>query len=137
MRLLTYIVCLIFTFVSLGGNIYIHQCKDAVLLSLYDKVNTQSCPFCEEHHKSHDEKEAHCAGECKDSVLQIDNLTDKNFNTTPTFFTQITPAIIPLLWIVNFTRSSEEILQQTPVAFLYSATDSSPPIYLQNCIFRI
>ena len=137
MRLLVYFVCVMFTFVSLGGNIYLHKCKDATLLSLYEKVDTKSCPFCEKHHKSDHEKDDHCEGECSDSILKIDQLTDKNFNANQILFTQISPAIIPLLWIVNIITPTADINHLQNIDYLYSSTDSSPPIYIQNCIFRI
>lgn len=137
MRLLIYFVCIIFTFVSLGGNIYLHQCKEATMLSLYDQIDTESCPFCAKHHKSADDKDEHCAGECKDSVLDIEQLTDKNFNTQQVSFVQFSPAITPLLWIVNFIIPVQDYNKQQQTELFYSCTDSSPPIYIQNQIFRI
>lgn len=136
MRLLIHFVCIIFTFVSLGGNIYVHQCKEATLLSLYHQIDTKNCPFCEKHHKSADKQNENCEGECKDSVLEINQLTDKKI-TTSQLFPQLSPAIIPLLWIVDFSTTIQEINKQYSTELLYSYTDSSPPIYLQNCIFRI
>jgi len=137
MRLLIYFVCIIFTFVSLGGNIYLHQCKEATMLSLYNQINTKSCPFCEKHHKAAEEKDEHCEGACKDSVLDIEQLTDKNFNTKQVFFAQFSAAITPLLWIVNFITPEDDINKQHHADLFYSYADSSPPIYLQYCIFRI
>lgn len=137
MRLLTYIVCVIFTFVSTGGTIYVHHCKENTVLSLYEKVSIQSCPFCENHHKSPKEKNNPCEGDCKDSIVKIDQFSDKNFNTSPSFFAQLSPAIIPILWIVNFTSADEDFSQNKSTAFLYSYADSSPPIYIQHCTFRI
>lgn len=137
MKLLIYFVCLIFTFVSLGGNIYVHQCKEATQLSLYNKVDTKNCPFCEKHHTADHEKGGHCEGECADSVLKIDQLADKNFNVNQVLFTQLSPAITPLLWIVNFTTATADINNQKNTDYLYSFSDSSSPIHIQNCIFRI
>ena len=137
MRLLIYIVCTVFTFVSLGGNIYMHQCKDATLLSLYNQVDTENCPFCEKHHHSTEEKDEHCAGECKDSTLKIDQLSDQNININSAYFVQLSPAIIHILWISNFKTADESSENIQPLAYLHRYTDSSPPIYLQNCIFRI
>lgn len=137
MRLVAYFVCIIFTFVSIGGNIYIHQCKDATLLSLYNQIDTKSCPFCEKHHQDEHEQDEHCAGECKDSTLNIDQLSDHNYNIHQSFFAQLSPVITPILWILNFTTPVSDIDTKESLEFKYSYTDSSPPIYLQNCIFRI
>lgn len=137
MRLLIYFTCMIFTFVSIGGNIYIHQCEEATLLSLYEKVGITSCPFCEKHHHGEHEKDAHCDGECKDAVLEIDQLSHTDLNTQQSFFTNICPAIIPLLWITNFTLQPDNTPSQKSLDFLYSYSDTSPPLYLLNRIFRI
>lgn len=137
MRLLNYIVCVIFTFVSLGGNIYIHQCKDTTLLSFYSEIDTGNCPFCEKHHNKDHKMDDHCAGECKDSTLKIDQLSDQNFNTTHSSFVQLSPAITPILWILDFAIDTKDVETYHSLAYLLSFSDSSPPLYLQNCIFRI
>ena len=137
MRLLIYLTCIIFTFVSLGGNIYIHTCKDATLFSLYSEMDTKSCPFCEKHHKSEQKKDESCKGECKDSTLKIDQLSDQNFNTSQSLFTQLSPAITPLLWIINFVIPAEYEVNNQLNAYNFSFSDPSPPIFLQNCTFRI
>ncbi|MCA5006835.1 hypothetical protein [Sphingobacterium bovistauri] len=137
MRLIAYFVCIIFTFVSLGGTIYIHQCKDATLLSLYKQIDTKSCPLCEKHHNDDHQKTENCDGGCKDSTLKIDPLSDENFNINQAFFVQLSPAIIPIFWISNFGAPTKDTLQKKSLDFLFTFSDSSPPIYLQNCIFRI
>lgn len=137
MRLLIYFVCIVFTFVSLGGNIYVHQCKEATLLSLYNQIDTKNCPFCKKHHQSEDKQNENCKGDCKDSILEINQLTDKKINTNQVLFPQLSPAVLQLLWIVDFITPIQEINKKYSTELLYSYTDSSPPIYLQNCIFRI
>lgn len=131
-------MCLIFTFVSIGGNIYIHKCEEATLLSIYEKVGINSCPFCANHHQEeHTNTDNHCAGECKDDVLPIDQLSHTELSTQQAFFSHIYPAIIPLLWITSFSTPAEDTICISSHDFLYAYSDSSPPIYLLNRIFRI
>lgn len=137
MRPLIYVICMVFTFVSIGGNVYIHQCQEATLLSFYEKVGISNCPFCEKHHHEEQEKDVHCQGDCKDAVLEIDQLSHTDLNTQQAFFTTIYPAIIQLLWINNFIQPLDNAAIQQSQEFLYSFSDSSPPIYLLNNIFRI
>ncbi|TCV13661.1 hypothetical protein EDC17_101917 [Sphingobacterium alimentarium] len=137
MRLLIYFMCLIFTFVSIGGNIYIHKCEEATLLSIYEKVGINSCPFCAQHHQEEHANDSHCAGECKDDVLPIDQLSHTELSTQQAFFAHIYPAIIPLLWITAFPTPAEHTTYISSHEYLYAYSDSSPPIYLLNRIFRI
>lgn len=136
-RLLNILICIIFLFVSIGGNIYTHQCEDTVFFSVYQKLNTEHCPLCVKHHSKSTSNHKSCQKKCKDSVLEIDQLADKSYNTNYPVVSNFSPAIVPILWIIDFVGIDTYTYHKKEFDSIYLIADSSPPVYLYNCIFRI
>lgn len=138
-RLFSLVLCLLFTFVALGGNIYIHKCGENTFLSLYAQLNSESCPLCATEHQDQrkSENKQNCKSKCQDDVIAVDQLSDTDLSTSQPSFVQLYPAITSLLWIVQFTIPLENISNQYSNEYQFAYADSSPPTYLLNCIFRI
>lgn len=137
MRIAIYILSLIFTFVSLGGNIYVHQCKESVLLSFYHKIETTNCQFCNKHHQQQDTQEDHCGGHCKDSVLKIDQLDKTGYTINQSLLVTISPAVLPIYGVMDFQIQPMDNIHTNKADIIQQYTNSSPPIFIKNCNFRI
>ncbi|WP_144062758.1 hypothetical protein [Sphingobacterium paucimobilis] len=139
-RFLALLLCIVYTVVSFGGSVYMHNCCGGTSISIYEKAGHDLCPVCtkEEQHTSSSSTHKTCSdGKCSDIEIKIDQLANKLFSGHSNFSIDVAPAILTRLWI-NLKPVSFE-LQKTEFAlknsFVY--TDTSPPTFLLNCIFRI
>lgn len=135
------ILSLLFTFVSLGGSIFVHHCSHKTFLSLYAQFSEGHCPLCSKNHNpysSKDSNEKDCKdGHCKDIEIKIDQ-PEETIVASSNILHIVSPAILPRLWVglaTFFTPKNIEEYHAKEVTLLYS--NSSPPPYLLNCIFRI
>lgn len=135
-RVLAILMSVMFCFVSIGGNIYVHICKDSFILSFYEKLSPESCIFCAETRKHHEDHDGHCHGECKNEVVKVDQLSHKDYNSS-SFLIKLTPAILSLPWIALDFKVTDTFHKAVFTNYLYASIDSSPPIYIKNCIYRI
>lgn len=128
------LMCLLYTFVSIGGSIYMHKCSGETSLSIYAKKTHSLCPMCT---SPQSEKKSCATGDCNDVEVKIDQLKDQFFLTNNLADVQFSPAILTRFWVlikaVNYNIF-------TPVhnnLDYYTYTDSSPPLFIQHSIFRI
>ncbi|MFZ4863842.1 hypothetical protein ACL9RF_16845 [Sphingobacterium sp. Mn56C] len=143
-RLFTLLLCIFYAAVSFGGSVYLHQCGGKTSLSLFDNASHASCPMCQTAHAKtslpaqEQENSMYCkTGKCTDIEVKIDSLSDKHFPGQNTTSFTFTPAIVPLLWIG--LKPVEKIVNTMPLQAYagYGFSNTSPPAFLLNCIFRI
>lgn len=137
-KVIAILICMLFSFVSFGGNIYIHKCQEATLLSLYNSIDAENCPFCAKtHHEEGCGTDNHCHGDCSNEIVPIDQLSQSNYQVSQPSFLDLCPAIIPILWISTEMYSSTNVELFKRSYYIFTPTDSSPPpLYIRNCVFR-
>lgn len=139
-RFLAILLCMIYTMVSFGGSVYMHNCCGGTSISLYEKAGHDVCPICTKKQKeeAHSSKHKTCSdGKCSDIEIKIDQLANKLFFGHSNFSVESTPAILTRFWINLKPISFEHEQQKLPIRYSFVFTDSSPPTFLLNCIFRI
>ncbi len=132
-------LCVCYTIVSFGITFQIHRCADNVLWAISnEKALHDTCPLCHHTPQSRDEIKKDCqGGNCEDMELKLDQLSHKVFSFTKDNTPSLNPAILTIPWmqdIFSFLSFSKEWTSSTHV---FAFANSSPPIYLYNCIFRI
>ncbi len=133
-KTLTLIFCLLYTFVTFGGSIFVHNCGDDVMLSIYEKSSHENCPICV---KKKQKKINNCKhGACNDVEIKIDQLKDQfsQSHKIDTFLLQ--PLIFERLWINLYSFNSGTIKNE-PLPYIHlNCSNSSPPYYIINCNLR-
>ncbi len=125
--------------VSIGATFQIHRCSGHILWSVASEepIHDACSLCCHTDQAGHDHKNSCQDGDCEDVVLKFDQLSDKFFSFAKDPVQSLSPAIIIIPWIqeiLSFAFFSKEIIQETNVL---AYANSSPPVYLANCIFRI
>ncbi|NGF55045.1 hypothetical protein G5B00_00855 [Parapedobacter sp. SGR-10] len=133
------ILSLCYTMVSIGATFQIHRCAGHILWSVSsEKLTHDACPLCGHSEKDITSKSKDChSGDCADMEFKFDQLTDKLFSFSKDNGLSLSPAVVVIPWIqeiFSFAVSSQDSTLET-VVLAYA--DSSPPVYLTNCIFRI
>ncbi|MFD2552974.1 hypothetical protein ACFSQW_01135 [Sphingobacterium tabacisoli] len=139
-RFLALLLCAIYTMVSFGGSVYMHNCCGGTSISIYEKTGHDECALCTKHEKQTSSSSEHktCSdGKCSDIEIKIDQLANKLFSGSSNFSTDIAPAILPRLWISLKPISLELKKEKLALTNNFVFKDVSPPTFLLNCIFRI
>lgn len=133
-KTLTLILCLLYTFITFGGSIFVHNCGDDVMLSMYEKSSHENCPICA---KKKQKKTSNCKhGSCNDVEIKIDQLKDKFTSSHKIDTIILQPVIFERLWINLYTPNSVSIINESlPYIHLY-CSNSSPPAYILHCNIR-
>lgn len=137
---LTILLCIIYTTVSFGGTVYMHNCCGETKISLNEKKGHDVCPLCAKKQKKapHPSKHKSCTdGKCSDIEIKIDQLSDKLFSGNSSFSFQHSPAILTRLWINLKPLALDVEKECLPWRSNFVYSDTSPPTFLLNCIFRI
>lgn len=127
-------MCLLYTFVSIGGSIYLHKCSGETSLSIYEKKAHSACPMCA---SPGNEPKSCSTGDCTDVEVKIDQLKDQLFSTKDLTDLQVAPTILTRLWVLI---KPVDFNFEAPIHYnldYYSCTDSSPPLFILHSIFRI
>lgn len=117
-----------------------HNCCGGTSISVYEKKGHDACSMCIKTQKQQTKSEKHksCSdGKCSDIEIKIDQLANKLFAGNANFSLHHAPAILTRLW-VNLSPLALDIEKETlswKNSLVYS--DSSPPTFILNCIFRI
>lgn len=133
-KTLTLLLCILYTFVTFGGSLFVHYCDDNVMMSIYDKSSHDDCPICAQH--MHQEFEDCQHGTCNDVEIKIDQLKDTFFSSTKADKFLLQPMVVDRLWLDLVTFSDKQI-SKVPIPDLHLYyTNSSPPVYILNCNLR-
>lgn len=139
-RFLALLICIIYTMVSFGGSVYMHNCCGGTSISIYEKTGHDACPLCTKHEEQKSDSEHHntCSdGKCSDVEIKIDQLANKLFSGHPHFSVHFAPSILTRLWINSKPLAVEIEKEKLPLKNSFVYIDSSPPTFLLNCIFII
>lgn len=132
-RIVTFWLCMMYTFVSLGGSIFMHNCGEQTILSIYEKASHEVCPICSDN----DSERSTCTnGSCKDIEIKIDQLSKEPFSANKAEKTALQPCILTRLW-VELKPVSKIVTTNTfcnSDRLLYTNID--PPSYILHCNFR-
>lgn len=133
-KVFTLLLCLLYTFVTFGGSIFVHNCGANTLLSIYDKPSHQSCPLCLDTETN---KGKSCEkGSCQDVEIKIDQLADDFFSSTKVDNFVILPAILPRLWMESYNYCEIVCTKITKQLSYFHSAGSAPPSYILNCNIR-
>lgn len=139
-RFLVLLLCVVYTTVSFGGSVYMHNCCGGTSISIYEKGEHENCSLCTKKKKKDVDNTPHksCSdGKCSDIEIKIDQLENKLFSGQSSLSILFTPAILTRFW-VNLKPITQELDQTNlPLQDSFVYKDSSPPTFLLNCIFRI
>jgi len=130
-------LCICYVAVCFGITFQIHRCADNVLwvLSEVESIH-HSCPFC--HQQDAEETKKDCRdGSCDDMEFKLDQLSDKVFSYTKDRTLTLDPAIRIIPWMQDIFSFPSPQRVYRPLRTILAFGNSSPPIYLQHCIFRI
>jgi len=136
-KLFTLFICLIYTFVTFGGSIFMHNCGESTTLSIYEKSNHDKCSLCNTAHKETKQANKSChTGSCKDIEIKIDQLSDKLFSSSKAEKFLLQPIIFQRLWVelTPFLNPALNIVSLSD--FDFQDIQISPPHYILNCNFR-
>ena len=132
MRFWAILLGVCYNLVSLGATLQVHTCGNDILWSISESENPHdSCPLC------HSTPTDSCHGNsCQDLELKLDQLSDQLFANNKDTVQLIDSAIIVLPWIQSLKDRAlpHQIAQRSQVL---AHSDSSPPIYILHCTFRI
>lgn len=125
------LLCLCYNLVSLGATLQIHSCGNKVLWSISETEDPhETCPLCST------EPTKSCHGDaCQDLELKLDQLSDQLFANNNDSIQVVDTAIITLPWIMPFKKWV--FTQRVDKAQILTYSNSSPPIYILNCTYRI
>lgn len=135
-RLFTLFLCTIYTFVAFGGSIFMHNCGENTVYSIYQKTSHEECPICGNKSKTTKKQKVCTSGSCKDVEVKIDQLADELFSANKAGKFLIQPHIFQRLW-VEIAPVELPLVTDFPKLSIdryYSST--APPRYLLNCNFR-
>lgn len=139
-RFFALLLCVLYITVSFGGSVYLHNCCGGTSISIYEKEGHDTCPLCAKKKKKDIDSSQHksCSeGKCSDVEIKIDQLENKLFAGHSSLSVIFTPAILTRFWI-NLNPVAQELdTTKLPLRNSFVYTDSSPPTFLLNCIFRI
>ncbi len=132
-------LCICYTAVTFGVTFQIHRCADNVLWAISNEESIHdACPLCHPVQRDNNDTKKECRdGGCDDMEFKLDQLSDKIFSYTKDKTPSLDPAIRVIPWIqdiFSFLSSPKEYIQ---IANVFAFANSSPPIYLNHCIFRI
>lgn len=133
-KLFIIFLCITYTFVALGGSIFVHNCDDNSVFSIYEKATHDECPICSKKGKT---KKICGKGSCKDTEIKINQLSDELFSANNAEKFLIQPFIFERLWVETTPISRTIQSQSFSSPILLYCSSSDPPNYLLNCNFRI
>lgn len=135
-KLSVLILSLLYTFVAIGGSIFVHECNHETVVKLYNKINHGQCPICLKNTEKKNTKKSCHQKKCSDREIKIDQL-DNTIHNSQSLVDITSPAILPIFWISIYPEFIFDIITKNTKDQIVLITDSSPPTYLRNCIFRI
>lgn len=135
-KLFTLFLCITYTFVALGGSIFMHNCGENTVLSIYEKSSHEECPICNGNDKTSTIQVVCKSGACKDIEVKINQLDNELFSANKSEKFIIQPFIFERLWVdlSPKTITLHSHIHSSPLLSYCSNTD--PPQYLLNCNFR-
>lgn len=140
-RFIAIFLCIIYTTVSFGGSVYMHNCCGGTSFSIYEKAGHDVCPLCtkkQDRNSSSSSDHKTCSdGKCSDVEIKIDQLANKLFSSHSPSLIHFSPAVLTRFWISIRPVSFELIKEKQPSKSAAHDIDTSPPTFLLNCIFRI
>lgn len=127
---------LFYTITSLGAVLQMHTCSGNMTWTISkENLIHEKCPLCSKHSKSHKKK---CkTGKCKDIELKLDPLSDKLFSHNHDIQQIVSPAIVLIPWIQEFINMNFDEKSFIIVDHHSDISDTSPPINILHCTFRI
>jgi len=126
-RLVTLFLCMIYTFVTLGGSIFVHNCGENTIMSFYEKASHDSCPICVQKQNT---KKLCKDNSCKDIEVKIDQLSKELFSAKKFDNFSIQPAIFQRLWIDYKPHVVSFNIEKPTFAHHLYYTNNSPPTYI-------
>ena len=133
------ILCICYTMVSIGATFQIHRCGEHMLWSVSsEKLAYEACPLCNHSGEGSTKEDKSCHDEgCKDMEFKFDQLSDKPFFFVKDNGLTLSPAIVVIPWIQEIFSSVVPTKEIVAAIDILAFANSSPPVYLTNCIFRI
>lgn len=129
-KVFTLILCLLFTFVTFGGAIYVHNCGENTLLSIYEKTAHEHCPMCPKGHPETKKSNSCLLKSCNDVEIKIDQLSDQLFSSQKADTFSFSHFIFPRYWVNIKPLENTPELVYIRQEILYYISNSSPPIYI-------
>lgn len=139
-RFLAILLCVLYTTVSVGGAVYLHNCCGGTSISLYEKKELDACSFCAGMQSGEGDSDDHktcMEGKCGHIEVKVDRLEDQLLGSQSSTNVVFSPGVLTRLWVILKPIFSEAPKDIIPDASRFAYKDSSPATYLLNCIFRI
>lgn len=116
----------------MGGSIFVHNCGEKMLLSVYEKSSHEECPLCAREHQEPNKQSDCTDGSCNDVEIRIDQLSDKFFASKKNDTFVISPFIFQRLWVeISTPQNTSYLVKKTTDINLY-LLNSSPATYILN-----
>lgn len=129
-KIFTLFLCLLYTIVSFGGVVFVHNCNENFELSIYEKTAHSSCPICAKKQENKDKSKTCESGSCKDIEIKINQLSDKLFSSNSIEKVDIHPLTIARLWVEPYHEVVNNAIDSRISYVNKSCCKKSPPIYI-------